>query len=124
MAEIHIKQDNLIIKIEGMRKLWALKSQLSIPLDNIVKVTVDPGIWENTPKLGEKRIGTDLYGFYFAGTFMQQGNKIFYDLKRKEDAVVITLKDEDFDFLIVGVKDSNETIQLIEESLNSRNSNL
>ncbi len=121
MAKIDIQDNKLVITIEGARKLWALKSQLSIPLENVIKVTVDPEAWEHTPRLGQKRVGTDLYGFYFAGTFKQQGNKVFYDLKRKEDAVVITLKDEDFDCLVVGVENSNETVQLIEKSLNNIN---
>lgn len=122
MAKIDIKDNKLVITIEGARKLWALKSQLSIPLDNVIKVTVDSEIWSHAPRLGQKRVGTDLYGFYFAGTFVQQGNKVFYDLKKKEDAVVITLKDEKFDYLVVGVENSNETTQLIEKSLNNRNS--
>lgn len=121
MAKINVKGDQLIISMEGSRKLWALKSELSIPLDNVTKVTVNPEIWKGTPKFGQKRIGTDLYGFYFAGTFIQDGNKVFYDLKRKEDAVVVTLKDEEFDCLVVGVEDSNTTVELIEKSLNNKN---
>lgn len=122
MAKIHIENEQLIISIEGIRKLWALKSQLSIPLINIVKIDIDSEIWKHTPKFGQKILGTDLYGFFFAGTFIQQGNKVFYDLKRKEEAIVITLKNERFDCIVVGVKNSNETTQLIKKHINNKNS--
>ena len=39
--------------------------------------------------------------------------------KRKEDSIVITLKDEDFKSLIIGVDDPNAAVELVENALNN-----
>jgi len=117
MARIKIKNDKLIIRMQGARKLWSLRSELAIPLDNVMGITFDTDIWKDTPKPGEKCIGTDMYGFYFAGSFVQDDNRMFYDLKGKEDAIVISLKDEQFDFVIIGVENPHEVVETIEKEL-------
>ncbi|EOH63707.1 hypothetical protein [Enterococcus mundtii] len=121
MAKVEIQNDRLIISMEGVRKLWALKNEISTPLSNVLGATVDADVWEDTPKFGEKRMGVDAYGHYFAGIFVQDSNKVFYDLKRKENAVVITLKDEEFNRLIIGVEDPEATVAMIEQAMNRAN---
>ena len=44
MALVHIDGDDLVVVIEGLDKLWALKSSLTIPLANVRGATADPGI--------------------------------------------------------------------------------
>jgi len=41
-----------------------------------------------------------------------------YDLKKREHAVVVTLKDEEFKRLIIGVNDPSAMVALIEQALN------
>ena len=41
MAKITISNDHLIVNIQGARKLWTLKSELSIPLNNVTGVAAD-----------------------------------------------------------------------------------
>ena len=118
MARVAIENDELVIRMQGKRKLLALKSELSVPVDNIAGVTIGKE-WKDLPGLLDKRAGANLYGSYFGGTFVQDGDKVFYDLKRREDAVVITLKDEDFERLIIGVDDPVATVELIEAALNN-----
>ena len=60
--------------------------------------------------------------FYYGGTFLQRGDKVFYDLKKSEDAVVISLKDEKYKRLIIGVEDPDATARLIEKALNKEGS--
>jgi predicted nuclease of predicted toxin-antitoxin system len=48
---------------------------------------------------------------------VQDGDKVFYDLRRKEDAVIITIKDEDFDRVVIGVEDPEAIVELIEKAL-------
>ena len=128
MARIKIENEQLIITMKGIRKFCSMKSELSIPLSSIESAVYDSGAWENTPQLKEtlkafttldfpKIIGTDFYGYYFAGTFRQDGEVIFYDLKKKEDAVIITLKDEDFKHLIIGVENPDEVVAMIRGAL-------
>ena len=115
MSRVNIQDNNLVITMQGVRKVLSLKSELSIPLKSIVDVTVDSEASEKIFK--GWRIGTNI-GLYSGGTFYQDGNKAFYDLKRKEDAVVITLKDEDFDTLFIGVDDPEATVESIKKALN------
>ena len=120
MSRVRIEGDQLVITMQGSRKFFAMKSEVSIYLGNIAGVT--SGLeWCEAPKLFEKRIGTDFYGFYFGGTFKQDGNRVFYDLKKREDAVVISIKDESFDTVIIGVDDAKATIELIDGVLKKRN---
>jgi hypothetical protein len=42
MAQVQIEGDDLIVEMEGLDKLWALKSRLVIPLANVRGATADP----------------------------------------------------------------------------------
>jgi hypothetical protein len=119
MARVVIMDDQLVVNMQGVRKVAALKSEFSVPLRNVKSVALNTEAWDESPKFGQKRMGADLYGFYFGGTFRQEGDKVFYDLKRKEDAIVIELCDieEDFSRLIIGVDNPEEIVKLIESAL-------
>jgi len=115
MSRVVIENQQLIITMHGARKLLALKSELSVPLSSVKSVTA--GLqWKDTPKPLEKRFGANGFG-YFGGTFAQHGNKVFYDIRKKEDAIVITLKNEDFESLVIGVDNPDETVALINDAL-------
>ncbi len=42
MVEITVSHEHLLLEVEGMHKLWALKSRLDIPLAHIKSVHADP----------------------------------------------------------------------------------
>lgn len=44
MARVSIEDGRLIVEMEGLGKLWALKSRLVIPLAHVRGATADPGI--------------------------------------------------------------------------------
>ena len=121
MSRVRIENDQLIITVQGARKLFSLKSEVAIHLDNITGVK--RGLeWKELPRiLSSVRVGARVPGFYFGGTFFQEGSKAFYDVKKEENAVVIDIKDEDFDTVVIGVDDCEATVQLIEQALKSRN---
>jgi uncharacterized protein len=75
MARVSIDGDDLVVEIEGMDKLWSLKSRLVIPLANVRGATADPGIAAE-PK-GLRAPGTSLPGVITAGTFHQDGERVF-----------------------------------------------
>lgn len=120
MSRVRVEGDQLIITMHGARKLFSLKSEVSIHLDNVTGVKRGlewnelPGIWDSF------RVGSHVPGFYFGGTFYEKDNKAFYDVKRKENAVVIDIKNENFDTLVIGVDDCEATVALIEQALASR----
>ena len=119
MSRIKIEDNQLVITVQGARKFFAFRSEVSIHLDNVVGVT--SGLkWKDLPNTLDKRLGTNANSFYYGGYFSQEGKSVFYDLKRKEDAVVISMKDEDFDTVVIGVEDSDATVEMIEQALGNR----
>jgi len=119
MSRVNIENDQLLITVQGARKFFAFRSEVALHLDNIVGVT--SGLeWKDLPNTLDKRIGTNANSFYYGGYFHQEGRNVFYDLKRKEDAVVISVKDEDFDTVVIGVDDAKATVELIEQALDKR----
>jgi len=119
MSKIRVENDQLVITMQGARKFLTLKSEVTINLDSVIGVTVGLS-WKDLPRTFDKILGTNSNMFYYGGKFKQDGDKVFYDLKKSEDAVVIELKDEEFKQLIIGVDDPEATVELIQKALNSR----
>jgi hypothetical protein len=115
MARVSIDNGDLIVEIEGMDKLWSLKSRLAIPLGNVRGATADPGIVKE-PK-GLRAPGTHLAGVITAGTFHQDGERVFWDVRDGARAVVIELTDERYARLVIEVADPGATVALIERAI-------
>ncbi|MFC4149858.1 hypothetical protein ACFO0M_26710 [Micromonospora mangrovi] len=115
MATAHIDNDTLIVEIEGLDRLWTLKSRLEIPLRNVRGATADPGVIRE-PK-GIRAPGTYLPGVITAGTFHLDGERIFWDVRDPAKAVVIELRDERYARLIVQVEDPRATVALVEGAI-------
>ncbi|MGY5011942.1 hypothetical protein ACWCY6_28295 [Streptomyces sp. 900105755] len=115
MAKVTVEGTTLVVEIEGLDKLWALKSRLDIPLANVRGATADPGIVAE-PK-GRRAPGAHLPGVIAAGTFQIEGERIFWDVRDAAKAVVIELADERYARLVVQVSDPKATVDLIEREL-------
>jgi hypothetical protein len=114
MAHVGIDGDNLIVQIEGLDRLWALKSRLTIPLANVRGATADPGIAKD-PK-GIRAPGAYVPGVVTAGTFHIHGERVFWDVHDAAKAVVIELADERYTRLVVEVADPRATVELVERA--------
>ncbi|GEM30932.1 hypothetical protein NN3_19390 [Nocardia neocaledoniensis NBRC 108232] len=114
MAEVSIDGGDLVVRIEGLDKLWALKSRLVIPLTNVRGATVDPGIVKE--RKGIRAPGTHLPGVITAGTFHIDGEQVFWDLRDPDKAVVVELADERYARLVIQVDDPAEVVALIEKA--------
>ncbi|MEV6970886.1 hypothetical protein AB0M47_37875 [Hamadaea sp. NPDC051192] len=115
MAQVSVDAGNLVVEIEGMDKLWALKSRLEIPLANVRGATADPGVVRESR--GIRTAGTYMPGVITAGTFRVDGERIFWDVRDPAKAVVIELRDERYARLIVQVDDPRATVELIERTV-------
>ena len=76
--------------VEGLDKLWALRSRLEIPLAHIKGVRADPAIaqgWWHGFRLG----GTNVPGILSAGTFYKDGAFMFWDVHNPERTIVVEL---------------------------------
>lgn len=114
MAQIGIEGDTLVVNVEGLDKLWALKSRLAIPLANVRGATQDPGITRDAK--GVRGPGTHLPGVIVAGTFHTEGERVFWDVHDPAKALVIELSDERYTRLVIEVDDPRATVDLIERA--------
>ncbi len=111
MVVIEKKENNFLFEIQGLHKLWTLKSQLTIPADHIVKV------YKNTEDvsgyLGLRMPGTYIPGIITAGSYIARNGTIFCDFTDNNNIIVIELKDEHFKKLVVEVENVEKSIQLL-----------
>ncbi len=118
MVDLVIADGKLILHVRGADKLWALKSSLEISLHHVAGIRADPaaahGWWH-----GIRMPGTNIPGVLTAGTFYQDGKRVFWDVHNPDNTVVIDLRDERYNELIVEVADPNATVERVKAALSS-----
>lgn len=113
MVDLSTNESVLTLHVRGADKLWAFKSSLEIPLAHIAGVRADPEIargWYH----GVRMPGTNVPGVITAGTFYQDGKRVFWDVHHPENTIVIDLHDERFNQLIVEVADPAAAVAMIQ----------
>ena len=115
MASISIDGNDLIIDVQGLDRLWALKSRLTIPLTHVRGASADPTIVSGYK--GWRGPGAHVPGVLVAGTFHQDGKRVFWDVHNKDKAVVIELEDDSYQRLVIEVDDPRATVELIEQAV-------
>lgn len=116
MITISKKDNHFIFVVNGMHKLWAFKSELTIPFENIINAhqdTKDVKGWK-----GWRLPGTSIPSVITAGTFYKDGNKIFWDVSNIDNCIIVDLKDEEYKQLIIEVENPTEALQFLNASLN------
>ena len=114
--DLSISGGNLVLHVRGADRLWAFKSSLEIPLAHIAEITADPAIahrWWH----GLRMPGTNIPGVLTAGTFYHDGKRVWWGVHNPENTVVIGLKDERYNELIVEVADPNAAVELVKTAL-------
>ena len=112
MVDLSVSGGNLVLHVRGADKLWALKSSLEIPLAHIAEIRADPSVahgWWH----GLRMPGTNIPGVITAGTFYQHGERVFWDVHNPDNTIVIELRDERYNELIVEVADPQAAVELI-----------
>jgi hypothetical protein len=115
-VDLSVVAGKLTLHVRGADKLWAFKSSLEIPLVHVAGVRADPQAargWYH----GIRLPGTNVPGVITAGTFYQDGNRVFWDVHDPEKTIVIDLRDERFNQLVVEVADPDAAIKLIQNAL-------
>ena len=119
MADVELTENTLIVHVHGIDRLWALKSRLEIPLSHVVGAEVDPEAargWRKSVQ-GVRAPGTHVPGVITAGTFYQEGERVFWDVHDTESTVVIDLKDDLYARLVIEVDDPPATAAAIQRAL-------
>jgi hypothetical protein len=112
MVEISILGDRVHFEVQGMDKLWALKSHLEIPLEHVLNARIDPeparGWWH-----GVRLPGTQVPGVLTAGSFYQHGGFVFYDVHNPDNTIVLDLDHEHYQRLVIEVADPAAAVKLL-----------
>jgi len=117
MVDITIHGDRVAFRVEGLDKLWSFRSELDIPLAHIVGVDFSPeqvGTWWH----GLKVLGTDVPGFFAAGTFFYRGELVFWDVRHPEQTIIVSLAHERYKKLIVEVENPASTAVRLRDAIN------
>jgi hypothetical protein len=116
MIKVTIAGNKLIIDIQGLHKIWALKSRVEIPVEHIASVRGAA----DEPMRGIRFPGTFIPGTIMAGTYYERGGKrVFWDVCDHVRAIAIELRDENFSTMIIEVPDPRASIREILNALGS-----
>ena len=109
-THVHVHGDHLVVSVRGKELAMTFLSDLRIPLEHVRGVEADPEI-EHTLWRGWRIPGVHVPGVRF------------YDVHGHRDkTIVIHLKDETYDRLIVEVQDPNEVVAKVNEALDAARS--
>ena len=110
MVNIHIEDGVATFTIAGLHKLWALKSRIVVPVQNIVAVDGP----EAAPRWAGWRVaGTWMPGLITAGTFRQDAQWTFWDVAQPHATIVVTLRGHWYSRLIIEVARPDDARQLL-----------
>lgn len=121
---IELKPTNLTVVPVGRHRAFALKLSLYAARADVVSVEPGGRLAENGP-VGLRFPGTNLPGYYLAGTFWKfWGNpakrvKSFWIRRHPDKCIKINLANHDYDYLMVEVDDPAAEITRITEWLAS-----
>jgi hypothetical protein len=115
MTKVTISDGKLLIEVQGLDKLWALKSHLEVPLRHVKGVR--RGAEERVR--GIRAPGTYFPGIIAAGSFHQVGKHVFWDVHDPERAIAIDLHDDRYTTLVVEVEHPEVTKAEIEKAVAS-----
>jgi hypothetical protein len=119
VVTVTLQSDRVVFEVEGLDKLWALRSRVDIPLTHIVNAEFDAdqvGRWWH----GWKLIGTDVPGLFAAGTFYYHGELVFWDVHDPARTVIVSLDHERYKKLIIEVADPETVVARLQAALQQR----
>jgi hypothetical protein len=118
MVHVTVEHDTVVFTVQGLHKVWAFKSSLTIPRNHISGVRQDPEVGKNIS--GFRALGTSVPWLIKAGTFYLHGEPglkpTFVDVVHPDKVVVIELRDEEYQQLIIEVDDPVAVVALLATS--------
>jgi len=118
VVDISVNGEKAVFEVEGLDKMWSLRSRLEIPLAHIKGVQADPD-----PPMGflgaVKVLGADIPHVFRAGSFYQvaDGGLVFWDVRHAERCIAIELDHEHFKKLYLEVESPDAAIGLLTDAI-------
>lgn len=116
MVDIHADDAQVTFDVRGLHQLWAFKRRVEVPRAAIRAVRRVPadavrGFWK-----GWRLPGTHLPGVIVAGTYLKDGERHFWDVRRAERAIEVELDGQPYHRLFVEVDDPDAAIAALAPS--------
>jgi hypothetical protein len=114
MVRVSVEGDRARLDVEGWNKLWALRSQLEIPLSHIRAVRADSDAAPRTvpwPPDARNPESWHPHGRHGA---------VFYDVPNPERTIVIDLEREHYTRLIIEVESPDAAVALLQSAIAGR----
>lgn len=116
MISLTIDDGVLGVEMHGVDKLWTLRSRIEIPLGNvraIHRATNDVKRWWS----GRRVPGVRIPGVIKAGTYYEDGGRVFFDVRDPTKTVTIELRDERYRELVLEVDDPVRVVAEVRAAL-------
>ena len=111
MVTLTVTDKEFIFNIIGWHKIWAMRSKINIPKENIIQA------YQNEEELkswsGWRIPGTFIPYLITAGTFYRKGNRNFWDLMNTKKTIIVELKDNFYNKLYIEVENPEKILQLL-----------
>jgi hypothetical protein len=116
VAMLEVADGKLIIRMTGMDRVWSLKSELAIPIADVVgaeKAAEEAGEWWHGIRTG----GTHIPGVISAGTFHSHGDRVFWDVHDPGKAIAIELRNWRYARLVLEVDDPDAAVETVRQAV-------
>jgi hypothetical protein len=113
MVSIFRTDTETLFELKGLHKFLAFKSSLTIPNSHIIGVYQDSDEINNWS--GIRALGTHIPFLLKAGSFYSDpdNSAVFMDIVNASNAIIIVLRDEKYQKLIIEVEDPLEAISIL-----------
>ena len=114
MVKVSVGDDAITLSLEGTRKFLALKGNITIPLENIVKISTEQvkPLW-----LPRMRLGAHVPGVFMAGTFWVKQGKTFYFVRDFSRCITLHLRSHEYSRVIIQVDDKESVAQKLRNAM-------
>ncbi len=112
MVTIEIQDNNYVFHMKGLHKIWALRSKITVPKNDVVKAYQDQ---EELHKFCGFRVGTYVPFVIIAGTYYLKGKKNFWDMTREKNTIIVELKNHYYNKLYIEVENPENTMSLLNQ---------
>ncbi|MDR3222495.1 MAG: hypothetical protein LBT66_01985 [Methanobrevibacter sp.] len=121
MVSAKIDGNDLVFDISLSHKIFALKSQMRIPLDKIVEVSIPENLKLDvvyTVKDHNWRVaGSNIPYLYRGGTFIEHGKKVFWDVHNTNKDIQLILDNDFYAKVYIEVDNPQEAVVTINKAL-------
>ena len=115
MARLLINGESLHLSLSGWEQLGSLHADIRVPLSHIIKAEIAENPWRILRGIGAPGLG--IPRFIMLGTMRAKRKKDFCAIYRRRIAVVVHLRDEPFERLIVTCDESEKIVRRVNEKI-------